>query len=210
MLNKESQEQSLETYFAGLMAGAGEALWDEAALEPLHPPAQQRPASPVAQKAEKAAPLQTKGYLPARDAPYIHAQPISVVGLKLAVPKAAVREIRPFPVGGVEYTSASLWRDGIYPDAPTLRVIDTARVVVPRNHPRYEEFVSHTAYRHVLVLNGGQWGLACDGIDEDIIFPGETLCWRDASGQEHPWLAATVRDFGYALMDLGRMVKLLR
>ncbi len=206
MWSKETQEQSLEAYFSGLMAGAGEALWGEGALADPQPSTKKRGESRAAQKGKAVEPARPKSFLPARDAAYVHVRPLLVVGLKLALPQAAVREVREFPSAAAQGNATAPWIDGAYADAPALRIIDTARAVVPSSHPRYEEFVARKAYKHVVVLNGGQWGLACDVVDEDIIVPGAALCWRDTPGQDHPWLAATVRDFGYALVDVERMV----
>lgn len=136
--------------------------------------------------------------------------PLTVVGLKLALPKDAVAEIRPWPEPAMEFDADAIYSTVVLPDTLPLRVIDTARIVVPKSHPRYEQLVTRRAYRFLLLLNGGAWALAVDQVDEEVILPANALCWRDRPGQDHPWLAATFRDFGYALVDAARLVELVK
>ena len=141
----------------------------------------------------------------------MHVQPLTVVGLRLALPRNAVKSILDWSVAGDAagtQFAGKIAQTGLVAEAPGLRVVDTARLVVPRLHPRYDQLVARRCYKKVVVLGEGEWGLACDATDEDVILPASTLCWRDATAQEHPWLAATFRDYGYALIDATRLLRL--
>lgn len=218
MWSKQDQQHSLENYLTDLLDGAQSALWDDGPL--AAPPVQPTPKTKskrVSTRTQDRASRKTQDNLaalalPPRDAVYIHLQPLSVVGLQLLLARSAVSAIIPWPMPDPgacnEFFGGERSRTATVGKYPKLRVIDTARLVVPSTHPRYDDLVSRRVYGNIIVLAGGQWGLACESIDEEIMLPGNSVCWRDNSTQEHPWLAATFSEYGYALIDASRMIRL--
>lgn len=218
MWSKQDQQHSLENYLTDLLDGAQSALWDDGPLAP--PPVQVTPklkSKRISTRSQHRALRKPQDdvsplALPPRDAAYIHLQPLRVVGLQLVLVRSAVSTIIPWAMPDAEtcteFFGGECSRAARVDKFPNLRVVDTARLVVPATHPRYDNLVSRRVYGNIVVLAGGQWGLACESFDEEIILPGSSVCWRDTATQEHPWLAATFSEYGYALIDAGRLVKL--
>ncbi len=143
------------------------------------------------------------------EAKFIHIQPLSVVGLKLAIPTDRVNAIVPWPEGLDSSDSSDEGVGGTHLHNGQLMVIvDTAARVVPVDHPNRAVMDSRKCYRYIVLLDEGAWGIACDEIDEDIYVPRQQVHWRSAASS-HAWLAGTISEYGYALIDVDRIIEKL-
>ncbi|TPW18471.1 MAG: hypothetical protein FD130_221 [Halothiobacillaceae bacterium] len=140
---------------------------------------------------------------------FIHIQPITVVGLKLALPVMPLGEIVPwdealFTTGGAsDYFAGSLTHAGM-----VYELIDLAAVVVPVNHPRRAQLMARKDYRHWIIIRDTHYAVAVDTLDEAIFLPREQLKWR-TTASDHLWLIGTITEFGYALIDLQALIRIV-
>jgi purine-binding chemotaxis protein CheW len=55
--------------------------------------------------------------------------------------------------------------------------------------------------RRVVLLDGGRWGIACETVEGEAVWPDASIRWREAPG-ERPWLAGTQRAERVAVLDV--------
>jgi|GEM_PF-3768334 len=67
-----------------------------------------------------------------------------------------------------------------------IQVIDTARLILPGKH-------TGTDYHHLLVLKGGEYGIACETVTAERSIPWEQVRWREERGTR-PWLLGMMKD----------------
>lgn len=77
-----------------------------------------------------------------------------------------------------------------------VKVIDTGVLIAPRQR-RPEGEVD---LRHIILIGGGEWGLACEDIGEVVTLRAHDVHWRSAR-TERPWLLGTVTEHLSALLD---------
>lgn len=100
----------------------------------------------------------------------------------------------------------SPWFMGLLPERGTqIKVIDTARLVVPG---KYREAYVGTPIQKVILINDGEWGLACHQVKEVITLEHDKVKWRQAAGKR-PWLLGTVIDEMCALLDADEFAAML-
>jgi len=133
----------------------------------------------------------------------------SVTGLHLSVPLDKLNGVIPWnsdnivPMPGHSENFLGLLR---HLDQ-NVKVIDLARLVVPQSGgssivPAAERI------KHILLIDDGRWGLACDSIKEILVLEAEDVRWRTTAGKRS-WLAGTIIDKLCALLELDALVKLL-
>lgn len=79
-----------------------------------------------------------------------------------------------------------------------VKVVDTSGIVIPDAAQRPD---GAEAYSHIVLLEGGEWGLACNGIGEVLSLRPDEIRWRSSRGSR-PWLAGTVMQHLCALLDV--------
>jgi len=137
------------------------------------------------------------------DSDNIHILPFNVVGLALALEKAAVAAVFPWPANGLA-TAKHGHADEIL---GTLNlagritwVLDTVKVIVPADYPGRPNLLARRQYRAIVLLKDAPFALACDEVDEEIIVNQVAVQWRLDTSQ-HGWMKASMPAFGYALLD---------
>jgi len=128
-----------------------------------------------------------------------------VSGLTLAVPLVALGQIQPITDELTPIFGQADWFMGIQPTAlGKIRTVNTALFVMPE---RYDEAFLRTA-KLVISINGLEWGLAVDSVNQPITLSPDAVKWR-SERSKRPWLAGTVKEQMCALIDVPMMGKLL-
>ncbi len=133
----------------------------------------------------------------------------SVTGLHLSVPLDKLNGVIPWdgdnivPMPGHSKNFLGLLR---HLDQ-NVKVIDLVRLVVPQNGGP-DVAPATERVKHILLIDDGRWGLACDSINEIMVLKAEDVRWRTRAGKR-AWLAGTIIDKLCALLELDALVKLL-
>ncbi len=128
-----------------------------------------------------------------------------VAGLTLAVPIIALGQIYPITDSLTPLFGQAEWFMGLQP-TPTgrLRTVNTALFVMPERYdPRFVQ-----SARYVVSIDGLDWGLAVDEVQQPIRLMPEDVTWR-SERSKRPWLAGTVKTAMCALLDVPQMGQLL-
>lgn len=134
-----------------------------------------------------------------------------VSGLTLAVPLAelsGVQEWREKAVtpmlGRIEwYLGLMEYRNRQVP------IVDTAQLVLPQD--RLERLLTDERERlgHVVFIQDGSWGLACDSVEDVISLEHHEVKWRTSRAKRR-WLAGTVLEHMCAIIDPPAFAEMLR
>jgi len=128
-----------------------------------------------------------------------------VSGLTLAVPLVALGQIQPITEALTPIFGQADWFMGFQPTTlGKIRTVNTALFVMPE---RYDEEFLKTA-KLVISINGLEWGLAVDSVNQPITLSPDAVKWR-SERSKRPWLAGTVKEQMCALIDVPMMGKLL-
>ncbi len=128
-----------------------------------------------------------------------------VSGLTLAVPLIALGQIQPLNEALTPIFGQADWFMGLQPTPMgRVRTVNTAKFVMPE---RYHESFLKTA-KYVISIDGLQWGLAVDSVNQPIALEPGDVKWR-TERSKRPWLAGTVKSHMCALIDIPMMGKLL-
>lgn len=134
-----------------------------------------------------------------------------VAGLTLAVPLVELNGI-------VEWKDENITRMPGHADfylglmshlGKNIPLVDTARLVLPPD--KLSKFVGENPLERltrVVLINDGQYGLACDEVDEVITLKPDDVRWRSERTQRK-WLAGTVVEHMCALLDAQAFAELL-
>lgn len=123
-------------------------------------------------------------------------------GLKLAVPLVELGSIYPLESDDINRIFGQIdWFLGLIRiKQGNLRVVDTARVVMPE---RYDTAMPE-AYRFVISLSACDWALGADAIGGTVVLDPEQVRWR-GERSKRPWLAGTVVEQMCALLDVAQL-----
>jgi purine-binding chemotaxis protein CheW len=134
-----------------------------------------------------------------------------VSGLTLAVPLAELSGVQEWEDGAVTPMLGKIeWYLGLMEyRGRQVPVVDTAQLVLPPD--RLEKLVTDDMERlgHVVFIQDGTWGLACDSVDEVISLDHEEVKWR-SSRSKRRWLAGTVLEHMCAIIDPPAFAEMLR
>ena len=132
-----------------------------------------------------------------------------VAGLTLAVPLIKLKSVMPWTDRIVETPNQTEWYLGLVQNHGTnVKVIDTALMVLPENRRNLLADSLEDRFSHILLVNDGQWGLACESIGDVIWLTSDKVKWRK-SKIKRPWLAGTALDYLCALMDTDAFAMML-
>jgi purine-binding chemotaxis protein CheW len=133
-----------------------------------------------------------------------------VAGLTLAVPLAKLNGVTPWDADALRPTPGHSERFlGLLPHhGRNVKVVDTARVVVPPERLLVSSEAHGARFSRVVVVGGGEWGLAADSVNEVVELAAEGVKWRSTAGRR-PWLAGTVVSQMCALLDVDALVELM-
>jgi purine-binding chemotaxis protein CheW len=170
--------------------------------------------TPVAE-AEKLEVEQVKPELP-EGVPGWAAEPFQallfkVAGLTLAVPLAELSGVQELQDGMITPMLGRIeWYLGLMEyrgrQAPT---VDTAQLVLPPDRLARLINEDREPLGHVVFIQDGQWGLACDSVEEVITLDHEAVKWR-SSRTKRRWLAGTVLEHMCAIIDPPAFGEMLR
>ncbi len=125
----------------------------------------------------------------------------TVDGLRLALPVVKLARIEDFPPEIHPPEQALPWYVGRFVQGETgVGIIDPAEIVIPPNHRvRSREARKHDM-RHLLVIEGVPWSLACQDVEE-VTIDGGHVRWRTTRTRRE-WLAGTVMTHACGLLDV--------
>lgn len=128
-----------------------------------------------------------------------------VAGLTLSIPLDKLNGILEWR-GVTELPGHAPWFLGLLPErGKQIKVIDTATIVVPAKY-RIDHGVEKL--HKIILIGDGEWGLACDAVEEVITLNPGDVRWRGAEGKR-TWLAGTVVQQMCALIEVDEFVRLL-
>jgi purine-binding chemotaxis protein CheW len=129
-----------------------------------------------------------------------------VAGLTLAVPLIALGQIHPLTDGLTPIFGQADWFMGLQPTpAGRIRTVNTALFVMPE---RYDPAFIQSA-RYVVSIDGLDWGLAVDQVQQPTRLNPDDVTWRSTRGKR-AWLAGTVKTAMCALLDVPQMGRILQ
>ncbi len=129
---------------------------------------------------------------------------VEVNGLQLAVPLVALGQIQEIEEEITPLFGQSKWFMGLQ-KTPTgnVKVVNTAQFIMP------ERYKDEHNYKFVISINGLQWGLAVDNINQPITINPEEIRWR-AKRDSRPWMAGMVKDHMCVLLDIPKVGEILQ
>ncbi len=142
--------------------------------------------------------------------PEFQALLFAVSGLKLAVP---LSELNGIVEWGDEYINelpghASWYLGLINHLGKNVPVVDTLQQVVPKE--RWPEgHLEKPEFKHIILIDDGRWGLACEQVLEIITLKTEQVKWR-SSRTKRRWLLGTVIEEKCALLDSSEFASMLQ
>ena len=129
-----------------------------------------------------------------------------VAGLKMAAPLHLLGGICQLEDGLQPVVAQADWFMGLLRwNGKNLRVVDTARFVMPERLPDNSH---RDAYQSVVVLGDSLWALAVDRADESVHLNGDEIRWKSVAGNR-PWLAGTLLKRLCALIDVETLLQQL-
>jgi len=90
-----------------------------------------------------------------------------------------------------------------------VKVIDIAKFVIPKNHKSRQAIAAERQFKHLLLVDGGKYGLACDELGQVLKLSADKIRWRDNRGSR-PWLAGTIIEQMSALLDVDSFIEMLK
>lgn len=90
-----------------------------------------------------------------------------------------------------------------------VKVIDIAKFVIPENHKSRQAIAAERQFKHLLLVDGGKFGLACDELGQVLKLSGDKIRWRD-NRSSRPWLAGTIIEQMSALLDVDSFIEMLK
>ena len=220
----QDQQVALTSYLAALLQDVPDYVDEEPVAEA--PPAPV-PATAPPPRAEAVVPVSepvpATDPEPAAEPEVVDAQPgvpewarsrfqclvFHVAGLSLAVPLTKLNGVVPWPEAITPMPNRSdLFLGLMRHQARNVKVVDTALMVLPEHRQPDSLAAPEERLEHVILLDDGRWGLACDSIGEVLTLEPDEVRWRGAQGKR-PWLAGTVLKHLCALLDADAFVELL-
>ncbi len=130
----------------------------------------------------------------------------SVAGLVLAVPLVSLGGIIR-SAGVSKLPGRPDWFSGVQSGrGRKVNVVDTAAWVMPEKYTaRLKQSIS---YQYVILLEGSDWGLACESLMSADTIDKSEVNWRRKTGAR-PWLAGVVRDKMCAILNTDALIQLL-
>ena len=90
-----------------------------------------------------------------------------------------------------------------------VKVIDIAKFVIPANHKSRQAVEAERQFKHLLLVDGGRFGLACDELGQVLKLNGDKIRWRN-DRSNRPWLAGTIIEQMSALLDVDSFTEMLK
>jgi len=134
-----------------------------------------------------------------------------VAGLTLAVPLAELSGVQELEFADLTSMPGHIsWYLGLIDyRGHSVPVIDTAALVLPQERRARLTTPAQARVRHVVFIDDGRWGLACDDVDEVLRLTPDQVRWRTERTRRR-WLAGTVIEHMCALIDPPAFAEMLR
>lgn len=209
-------EQALKVYIDALLLeppADDAASVETAAPTPLVAPVAAEPdAATVAIDAVEPPPQPRRRQAPAvdRDAPFECLLFKVAGGLRLAVPLVRLTGILKWEGHLTPIPGYADWFLGLMSKrGRQVKVIDIAAFVIPENHNARQALADTRRYQHLLLIDDGKIGLACDDLGRVLKLSADKVRWRKDAGSR-PWLAGTVIEQMSALLDVEQLTAMLK
>jgi purine-binding chemotaxis protein CheW len=131
--------------------------------------------------------------------------------LMLSVPLVRLNGIVPWPGKLTAVPGHAEWFLGLLPNrGHQVKVIDIAKFVIPESHKARSTLESgERQFKHIILIDDGQFGLACDELGTVLKLNREAVRWRH-DRTTRPWLAGTLIEQMCALIDIDHFVAMLK
>ncbi len=121
-----------------------------------------------------------------------------VANLTMAAPLVELGNIFPITDELTPLVAQAEWLIGIQRvNEINVRVVNTAKVIMPERYN--EDFLEHI--RYVISINGCQWGLAVNNVDQAVTLDPKDIRWRPRRSRR-PWFAGIVIERLCTLIDV--------
>lgn len=90
-----------------------------------------------------------------------------------------------------------------------VKVIDIAKFVIPANHKSRQAIAAERQFKHLLLVDDGKFGFACDELGQVLKLSSEKIRWRN-DRSKRPWMAGTVIEQMSALLDVDSFIEMLK
>ncbi len=90
-----------------------------------------------------------------------------------------------------------------------VKVIDIAKFVIPENHKSRHAVDGEREFKHLLLIDDGKFGLACDDLGQVLKLTSDKVRWRK-DRNSRPWLAGTLIEQMSALIDIDKFTVMLK
>lgn len=90
-----------------------------------------------------------------------------------------------------------------------VKVIDIAKFVIPEDHKSRQALEGERNFKHLLLIDDGKFGLACDELGQVLKMSSDKVRWRQ-DRSSRPWLAGTLIEQMSALIDVDKFTEMLK
>jgi purine-binding chemotaxis protein CheW len=131
--------------------------------------------------------------------------------LTLSVPLARLNGIVPWPDKLTAVPGYAEWFLGLLPNrGRQVKIIDIAKFVIPASHKARSTLErGERQFKHIILIDDGQFGLACDELGTVLKLSQGQVRWRH-DRTTRPWLAGTVIEQMCAMIDIEQFVLMLK
>ncbi len=130
--------------------------------------------------------------------------------LTLAVPLVRLNGIMQWNGGATHIPGHADWFLGLVSNrGQQVKVIDIAKFVIPENHKSRQSVEGERNFKHMLLIDDGKIGLACDELGQVVKISHEKVRWRE-DRSSRPWLAGTLIEQMSALLDVEKFTEMLK
>ncbi|MCH1931915.1 chemotaxis protein CheW [Shewanella sp. A25] len=87
-----------------------------------------------------------------------------------------------------------------------LNIVDTCAWVMPEKYT--DELAQSVNYQYLVMLEGSNWGLACESLVNSVKINQSQVNWRSKAGRR-PWLAGVVKEQMCGILHVQALVQML-
>jgi len=132
-----------------------------------------------------------------------------VAGVTLAAPLKKLNGIVELTGEITELPGYAPWVIGLLPNrGQNVQVVDVAKIIMP-NERDWVMQPTIERMKFIILLEGGKFGLAVDGISQVLNLEADEVRWRSVQSKR-PWLAGTVIEKMCTLLEMDQLCAQLR
>jgi purine-binding chemotaxis protein CheW len=129
-----------------------------------------------------------------------------VAGLTLAVPLISLGGIHKLDKISPLFGKPEWFKGVMLHRDEKINVVDSAMWVMPEKYD--QNLLNKLNYQYLIMLDGSQWGLACDKLINTVTLDQNEVKWREPTGKR-PWLAGMVKERMCALINVKQLIAML-